>query len=787
MALVSKTFRIFVSSTFSDLKEERNALQKRVFPKLRELCMQYGAKFQAIDLRWGVREEAALDQQTMKICLEEIARCQKITPRPNFIVLLGDRYGWRPLPSEIPADEFEKIRLNVKNEEDKALLTKWYKRDDNAVPPVYCLQPREVKVKENATEEEKKKAREEEAKEWSKIEQKLRKIFLSAIPNIQLTEEQKLKYIASATEQEITAGAMKVPDAHEHVFCFFREIKNLPEDKSAKDFIDLDENGKRDINAHTRLKELKTHLRKLLPGNIQEYETKWTEKGITTNHLDKLCEEVYDKLSSIILKEVVRIKEVDPLENEIDEHSAFGKERAKFFIGRASILEAISDYIEGESNRVFAIFGEPGSGKSALIARAVEQALNEYPDSELVFRFIGATPSSSDGRALLETLCRQISRIYEADESDIPTDYKELVEEFPKRLELAREDKPLIIFIDALDQLSDAHNARNLIWLPSELPENVRLIVSTLPGECLETLKRKLSEDNFQELEPMPLEEGEALLDLWLKSAERTLQENQRKEVLDKFNKCGLPLYLKLAFEEARRWKSYTKDCELSSDIQGIIRDLFTRLSSDANHGEMMVSRSLGYIAAGKNGLSEDELLDILSQDEEVFKDFMKRAYHTPPEKRLPVIVWSRLYFDLEPYLTERSADGTSLMTFYHPTTIGKEVKENYLSGKEKLKRHGSLARYFGEQPLYIEKDTKKIPNLRKLSELPYQQTNSEMWEALYETLTDFEFLEAKCTHISVITIGKGEEARRIYGGVYELMEDYHRALGKFPTSKDVK
>ena len=26
---------------------------------------------QAIDLRWGVREEAALDQQTMRICLEE--------------------------------------------------------------------------------------------------------------------------------------------------------------------------------------------------------------------------------------------------------------------------------------------------------------------------------------------------------------------------------------------------------------------------------------------------------------------------------------------------------------------------------------------------------------------------------------------------------------------------------------------------------------------------------------------------------------------------------------------
>jgi hypothetical protein len=42
MALASRTFRVFVSSTFSDLKEERNALQKEVFPKLRELCTRHG-------------------------------------------------------------------------------------------------------------------------------------------------------------------------------------------------------------------------------------------------------------------------------------------------------------------------------------------------------------------------------------------------------------------------------------------------------------------------------------------------------------------------------------------------------------------------------------------------------------------------------------------------------------------------------------------------------------------------------------------------------------------------
>jgi hypothetical protein len=46
------------------LKAERDALQSDVFPRLRKLSEENNARFQAIDLRWGVRDEAALDQQT---------------------------------------------------------------------------------------------------------------------------------------------------------------------------------------------------------------------------------------------------------------------------------------------------------------------------------------------------------------------------------------------------------------------------------------------------------------------------------------------------------------------------------------------------------------------------------------------------------------------------------------------------------------------------------------------------------------------------------------------------
>lgn len=729
MAQVGKTVRIFVSSTFSDLKEERNALQRFVFPRLRELCLQHGCRFQAIDLRWGVRDEAALDQQTLKICLEEIKRCQRVTPRPNFIVLLGDRYGWRPLPAEIRASEFEQMWLRVTDNRHRELLSRWYKRDDNAAPSVYCLQPRELDVSQVRTEQEKRVVREAEAAKWDLIERRIRGILTAALDGIVMTDEQKTRYLTSATEQEIAAGAMNVLDAHEHVFCFFRRLKNLPQGVGAKDFIDLEADGSLDRQAHAQLEVLKERLARQLPDNVHRYESEWIsdriaqgqrstrpEKLITTDHIgtlpeslgdciqlidgddaqSNLCVDVWKRLARVILDEFNKIKSVEPLRAEIENHDAFGKEREKHFTGRNEILQAISDYINRDDRQVLVVHGVSGSGKTALIAKARELSAKDSPGAVVVARFIGATLDSSNGHALLEMLCEEISDRYEAGEA-VSADYGELVSEFSKKLALATAERPLIIFLDALDQLSATDNARSFAWLPAYLPEHVRLIVSTLSGECQFALEHKQPKVNLIELGPMKKEEGEHLLNLWLGEAKRKLRADQQQEVLTKFVVSGLPLYLKLAFEEARRWRSYSSAISLKTDSDGMIHDMFERLSTD--HGPMLVERSLGYLAASKNGLSEDEVLDVLERDEEFFADFKEHAHHDLPqnegsEQKLPVAVWVRLYSDLEPYLTQQSVDGISLLTFYH-RQVGEIAAKKSLTPDASRKRHLALADYF--------------------------------------------------------------------------------------------
>lgn len=47
----TKIFRVFVSSTFTDMKQERGILQKDAFPRLEKFCEEKGAKFQVVDLK----------------------------------------------------------------------------------------------------------------------------------------------------------------------------------------------------------------------------------------------------------------------------------------------------------------------------------------------------------------------------------------------------------------------------------------------------------------------------------------------------------------------------------------------------------------------------------------------------------------------------------------------------------------------------------------------------------------------------------------------------------------
>lgn len=703
-----KIFRVFISSTFADMKQERAILLRDAFPKLEKFCEENNAKFQAIDLRWGVNEDAARDQKTLQICFDEIARCQKVSPKPNFLILLGDRYGWQPIPEFIPKDEGLAIQkfLNV---EERTIFDHWYKQDFNSNFEHFVLQPKQRLVR--LANESNERLKQREYHQWSDTEKELRNLLRHAAESLVFSEQQKQKYFASATHQEIIRGALNPPDdverPEEHVFAFSRTIKSLSESKNAMEFRDfLDDRV--DLTSHDKLKQLKAQLENILQpcclneiqkvsqgdfeknkleyelsGHFVKYDAEWKNGEQEISDLQKFNDVVHDALKRVIVEQLNNVDKKDENTREALLHRNFKISLTEHFKGREEILKTIQSYILNKiEKRVMAVIGESGSGKSSVMAKAVN--LNEGNEGTLVYRFIGTTSASSNIISMLQSVCEEIARNYNVeaksyvDNDKAWFDINGLSNVLIKCLALATEHKPVLLVLDALDQLSDANNAKALHWLPKELPDHARVIVSALPE--LEAVLREAYKSN---LSSMPVEEAVELLEQWFDFIDRKLTKEQNELVISSYNKCKLPIYLKLAFEKARKWHSYDKTHTLKEDVAGIINEYFDDLEEE--HDRDFVTHVVCYMLSGRyQGLAEHEILEILAFDTEYWNLFLqKNAYHkdelcdlktylegTERENgrymKLPTAVWSRFYHDLKPFLTERDADGVPIIAFFH-------------------------------------------------------------------------------------------------------------------------
>ncbi len=89
-----RVIRVFISSTFRDMMQERDLLVKEAFPALRRICAKRFVTFTEVDLRWGITEEQAAEGKVLPLCLAEIERS-----RPYFLGLLGERMSGYPTPS----------------------------------------------------------------------------------------------------------------------------------------------------------------------------------------------------------------------------------------------------------------------------------------------------------------------------------------------------------------------------------------------------------------------------------------------------------------------------------------------------------------------------------------------------------------------------------------------------------------------------------------------------------------------------------------------------------------
>ncbi len=115
--------------------------------------------------------------------------------------------------------------------------------------------------------------------------------------------------------------------------------------------------------------------------------------------------------------------------------------------------------------------------------------------------------------------------------------------------------------------------------------------------------------------------ESKTIINQWLKNIHRRVTKEQWRVVQAAIREKCSPLYLKLIFHEIVCWKSYQDNVQLAMNVEQCISELFDRL--EEKHGNVLFRTVMQLLSLTRYGLSESELHDILSLDEQVRRAFI--------------------------------------------------------------------------------------------------------------------------------------------------------------------
>lgn len=304
---------------------------------------------------------------------------------------------------------------------------------------------------------------------------------------------------------------------------------------------------------------------------------------------------------------------IDPLEEELDFHERFMESRLRVYVGREQVNKHLIEFAEGNDTLPCLVTGPGGAGKSAILSRLVTDFRRKHPQALLIPHFIGASSTSTSLRDMLRRFCLILKGTF-GFYQEVSEEMAGLITTFRSFIFQVPEDTRILIVIDALNQLDKADSAHELAWLPEELPQNVKVVIScasdgTMDEPVLEAMKRR--QVHSIEVPPLSDDERRKIIRKVPSLSAKTLDEEQVDLLLD--NPATInPLYLQVALEELRgfgvyeqlneRIASFPRDGEV---VTAIFIQVVERLEEDFGQG--LVRTLLSMLASARRGLSEQE------------------------------------------------------------------------------------------------------------------------------------------------------------------------------------
>ena len=588
--LDNRQIRVFISSTFKDLQEERDYL----ITKLQAEAEKRDTTVTPLDLRWGITEDDAKSGKVLQICLQEIENSH-----PFFIGIIGNRYGWCP-----PKEELEK------NEILKERWGDWLERD--------------------------------------------------------------LTNGLSVTEMEIQYGVLRSKNGIKAHF-YFKKGGNVESDNEEK------------------LEKLKNTIRKDDRYPVNDYSS--------PEELGELIKESFMEM----LNELYPTDSLSVLERDRNSQRAFLHSRAEVYIPKEENFEVLDYFLNNPEQSHFVVTGESGMGKSALLANWILRHQDDA-DRNIVYHFVGSSNVQGNYQQIALRLSREISDIYNLTAS-LSFENKKPEDILQDCICSVVGKKPLVIVLDGINQIADENGAKLLNWLP-QAPKNVKFLFSTLNDDItMETFRNR----NYPvyTIDSLDAEQKKELVGKYLRKYGKSLSDHQVDHIINA-PICANILVLRTLLDELVNFGSHERlgeriDYYLTSDCaESFFQRVLSRFEKD--FGKELVREVFGLIAVSKSGLSENEIIEIISLDNQ--------------------IEWSQLYCAIRNHLTIRNG----LINFGH-----------------QFIRNAVTSRY-ADSLLHMRKEIinrfKDVHIGRACDELPYQYYKLGDKESLNTYLINFKVFE---------------------------------------------
>ena len=506
----NRQIRVFISSTFQDMQDERDYLMKRTFPKLRKLAAERDVTLTELDLRWGITEEEAKSGKVVEICLREIENSI-----PFFIGIIGNRYGWIPTREDIESSVTERF-------------------------PDVCKY----------------------------IEQHL-----------------------SVTEMEMQSAVLgREEDMHAYFY-----IKEQDENLEKVDYPEM----------------LKLLKQKVCQSKYPSSRYKSPED------LAKQVEEDFINLLDSLFPE----GNLSELEKERIGQRSFMNQLCQNYIKNETNFNVLDLWLADDDSRQFVVTGASGLGKSALIANWLKEKLADNNCGyNIIYHFTGNGGSESSKDHIIRSIANEIRDLYGWKKEELESEIK-LDDLFIKVS--TKGDKPLLIVIDAINQIVDVDNAKLLNWLPAPT-KGIKILFSTLEDDrTMEVFKNR--DYPIFTLQPLDITSRSQMVRSYLKLYAKSLTEKQVERIVTNLQ-CENTLVLKTLLDELINFGVYEKledriDYYLSVEsIDEFYQNLLQRYEED--YGCEFVKHTLSLIFVSKDGMPESMILKLTKSQILIWSQF---------------------------------------------------------------------------------------------------------------------------------------------------------------------